>query len=69
MFQINLPTGTRVKVTVLIQGYLDIDVFPSTAELGNSHGLCGDFNGRSGDDYVDRNGKILSQAEFKTHWR
>lgn len=67
-YEIHLPTGTRVKVAVQSGGYLDIDVFPSTAELGNSHGLCGDFNGRSGDDYVDRNGKIISQESFKKHW-
>ncbi|CAG2240486.1 unnamed protein product [Mytilus edulis] len=67
-YEIHLPTGTRVKVTVVRNSYLDIDVFPSTAELGNSHGLCGDFNGRRGDDFVDRNGNRLTLENFKKHW-
>lgn len=67
-FEIIMPTGTRLKVYVKTT-WLNIHVTISPSDWEQTEGLCGTYNGNQGDDFVNRNGDIVQQAEFISSWK
>ncbi|XP_071085371.1 von Willebrand factor D and EGF domain-containing protein-like [Haliotis cracherodii] len=49
-YQVVMPTGTKVEFSYTSLNRLDIQIFASPADVANTEGLCGNFNGRSSDD-------------------
>ncbi|XP_046568684.1 von Willebrand factor D and EGF domain-containing protein-like isoform X2 [Haliotis rubra] len=54
-YEVYLPTGGKVKVTVY-GIYLNVYIYPSVQDENNSRGLCGTLTGNCKDDFVLRNG-------------
>ena len=65
--QVVLPTGTRIKI-IVNHDWLNIDIYISGSDWEQTDGLCGTYNGNSGDDYTNREGNIVSEADFIKSW-
>ncbi|XP_052073138.1 von Willebrand factor D and EGF domain-containing protein-like isoform X3 [Mytilus californianus] len=67
-FEVVMPTGTRI--TVLVNKYwLNVYITVSALDWEETEGLCGLYNGRSTDDFTNKNGNIVAQAEFMSSWK
>ncbi|XP_067669016.1 von Willebrand factor D and EGF domain-containing protein-like isoform X2 [Haliotis asinina] len=49
-YQVVMPTGTKVEFSYTSLNRFNIQIFASPADMGNTEGLCGNFNGRWQDD-------------------
>ena len=48
---------------------MDIDIYPTPADAKSIEGLCGNFNGDTGDDLKMRNGSITNDTDqFAWSW-
>ncbi|XP_056012794.1 von Willebrand factor D and EGF domain-containing protein-like [Ostrea edulis] len=79
-FYINFPSGARLKVSTLISkgrhGHehlpvMNVDVQGPPDDFGSSEGLCGNWNGDDGDDFIGGDGllyKPSSVSNFSKSW-
>lgn len=71
--QIYFPSGTYVHAS--LEDYtgvqtINVHVYPSKFDHDQSGGLCGTLNGDTADDFMDRDGNLLSgEKEFNEYWR
>ena len=61
--QVVLPTGTMLRVVVKT-GQLEVVVIPSSADQGQTEGLCGSYDGDSSNDLM-----ALTKEQFAASWR
>ncbi|XP_053373990.1 uncharacterized protein LOC123532953 [Mercenaria mercenaria] len=43
-FRIYLPSGTEIRLQMNWETFIEVDIFPSILDKGNTDGLCGDFD-------------------------
>ena len=49
---------------------INVHVYPSKSDHDQTLGLCGTLNENRADDFMDRDGNLLSgEREFNTYWR
>nr|XP_022324268.1 von Willebrand factor D and EGF domain-containing protein-like isoform X2 [Crassostrea virginica] len=80
IFYINFPSGARLQITSIISKgrhknetlpLLNVDVQGPPDDFGSSEGLCGNWNGDDGDDFVGGDGLLYgpaSVANFSKSW-
>lgn len=82
-FQVILPTGTLVEIKFVSwprqdNWQLNVDIFPSPSDVGNSSGLCGVLDGDYKNDFTRKNGTVDDPDnyhywnppnEFSESWR
>lgn len=78
-----MPTGTKVEIKLLMWPWnsgkwqLNIDIFPSPSDVGNSSGLCGVLDGDYKNDFTRKDGTVddpdlyhySHPNEFSNSWR
>ncbi|XP_060604052.1 von Willebrand factor D and EGF domain-containing protein-like [Ruditapes philippinarum] len=75
VYKIITPTGTQVIVKLLggrYQSTMNIDIIMSPKDLGNTQGLCGNFDGDPNNDFVLKDGTQASNNNdyrFSESWR
>lgn len=82
-FQVILPTGTLVEIKFVSwprqdNWQLNVDIFPSPSDVGNSSGLCGVLDGDYKNDFTRSDGTVDDPDiyhysnppnEFSESWR
>ncbi|XP_061164841.1 von Willebrand factor D and EGF domain-containing protein-like [Saccostrea echinata] len=80
IFYINFPSGARLKVaTAISKGrhgnehlpFMNVDVQGPPDDFGSSEGLCGNWNGDDGDDFLGGDGRLYKPstvANFAKSW-
>ena len=59
----------NVYVSPWNDNLLNIDIYPQPADVDSIEGLCGTFNGDTGDDFKMRNGSITNDpVQFGLSW-
>ena len=59
----------NVYVSLWNDNLLNIDIYPTPADVDSIEGLCGTFNGDTGDDFKMRNGSITNDpVQFGLSW-
>lgn len=67
--QVHLPTGARVKITLNSRKFMNINIYASTLDEGQTSGLCGTFNKKRGDDFTKPNGAKTNVYSFVKSWQ
>uniref|UniRef100_A0A8W8J040 VWFD domain-containing protein n=1 Tax=Magallana gigas TaxID=29159 RepID=A0A8W8J040_MAGGI len=71
-YRIYFPSGTYVHAS--LEDYtgvrtINVHVYPSKSDHDRTGGLCGTLNGNTADDFMDRDGNLLSGArKFNQYW-
>lgn len=48
---------------------MNVDIYASTLDEGQTSGLCGTLNGKRGDEFTEPNGAITNQNSFVKSWQ
>uniref|UniRef100_A0A0L8G0B6 VWFD domain-containing protein n=1 Tax=Octopus bimaculoides TaxID=37653 RepID=A0A0L8G0B6_OCTBM len=72
-FKIQFPTGAYLLVKFRSwtkkDNFMNIWLYPSAFDNKKTLGLCGTFDGKKSDDFVNEEGKLLSRKAFSLSWR
>lgn len=71
-YKIILPYGAYVMVYLHSMSnnlLLNVQVYPSTLDEGNTHGLCGTLDGNPNNDFHDAEGFEINEESFVEEWR
>jgi hypothetical protein len=70
LFQITLPTGTKVTFNYGGSWINGISITPSILDASLTGGLCGIYNGNQNDDFIPRSGnRPTSLRKFAASWQ
>ncbi|XP_066302604.1 von Willebrand factor D and EGF domain-containing protein-like isoform X1 [Branchiostoma lanceolatum] len=68
-FEIFMPSATSVVAEINKWG-IDVHAYAPATDLGNTLGLCGTWDGDSGNDFTQRSGIVTGdENEFGNSWR
>ncbi|XP_062574323.1 von Willebrand factor D and EGF domain-containing protein-like, partial [Saccostrea cucullata] len=75
-YKVLLPTGTSVSVSLVewpVEGswQIDLDIYPSLADVNNTEGLCGTLDGDRENEFTNKSGSSLNldyPDDFSRSW-
>ncbi|XP_061167222.1 von Willebrand factor D and EGF domain-containing protein-like [Saccostrea echinata] len=71
-YQVLFPTGTLVEILIVAWPYstvfqINVKIFPSPPDVGNTNGLCGVLDGTQHNDLTRRDGTVDNPKNFRYH--
>ncbi|XP_062617367.1 mucin-2-like [Saccostrea cucullata] len=61
LYNMYTPYGTRIQVNLRGKTYMNLQIYPSIRDVGQTRGLCGTLSNECADDFLLRNGNYLNE--------
>ncbi|XP_061183048.1 mucin-2-like [Saccostrea echinata] len=62
LYNMYTPYGTRIQVNLRGKTYMNLQIYPSIRDVGQTRGLCGTLSNECADDFLLRNGNYLNEV-------